>query len=41
MPHKDGPLYEPLVAILSLDGPAMLCFWDSLQVLLIHSLHRK
>ncbi len=31
MPHKDGPLYEPLVAILSVDGPAMLCFWDSLQ----------
>jgi alkylated DNA repair protein alkB family protein 6 len=26
-PHQDGPLYEPLVAILSLDGPALLQFW--------------
>jgi alkylated DNA repair protein alkB family protein 6 len=26
-PHQDGPLYKPLVAILSLDGPALLQFW--------------
>ncbi|KAG8468413.1 hypothetical protein KFE25_013496 [Diacronema lutheri] len=29
MPHQDGPLYEPLVAIVSLGGPAMLDFWES------------
>jgi len=26
-PHQDGPLYKPLVAILSLNGPALLQFW--------------
>ena len=26
-PHQDGPLYKPLVAIISLDGPALLQFW--------------
>lgn len=31
MPHQDGPLYQPLVAILSLGGPAMLQFWPSLD----------
>mmetsp|Transcript_30645 Transcript_30645/g.98630 ORF Transcript_30645/g.98630 Transcript_30645/m.98630 type:complete len:316 (-) Transcript_30645:26-973(-) len=30
-PHQDGPLYMPLVAILSLDGPALLQFWPSLH----------
>eukprot|EP00040_Diaphanoeca_grandis_P029057 m.169216 g.169216 ORF g.169216 m.169216 type:complete len:318 (-) comp31557_c0_seq1:186-1139(-) len=30
-PHQDGPLYEPMVAILSLSGPAMLQFWSSLD----------
>lgn len=29
-PHKDGPLYAPLVAIVSLNGPAMLQFWGRL-----------
>jgi len=28
-PHKDGPLYEPMVAILSLGSPARLDFWAS------------
>jgi len=31
MPHQDGPLYQPVVAILSLAGPAMLQFWSSLE----------
>lgn len=31
MPHSDGPLYEPLVAIVSVGGPAMLDFWESLE----------
>ena len=30
-PHQDGPLYHPVVAILSLAGPAMLQFWPSLR----------
>lgn len=29
-PHQDGPLYQPLVAILSLAGPCVLKFWSSL-----------
>jgi alkylated DNA repair protein alkB family protein 6 len=29
MPHQDGPLYSPLVAIVSLGGPAALDFWSS------------
>ncbi|KAJ1620580.1 hypothetical protein T492DRAFT_635081 [Pavlovales sp. CCMP2436] len=31
LPHSDGPLYDPLVAIISLGGPAALDFWESLQ----------
>lgn len=31
MPHQDGPLYRPLVAIVSLGGPAMLDFWESAE----------
>jgi len=30
-PHQDGPLYRPLVAILSLNGPALLQFWAPRQ----------
>jgi len=30
-PHQDGPLYLPIVAILSLDGPSLLQFWSSLR----------
>lgn len=31
MPHKDGPLFRPQVAILCLQGRSMLEFWDSLE----------
>jgi hypothetical protein len=27
MPHTDGPLYHPAVAILSLGAPAVIRFW--------------
>eukprot|EP00879_Flechtneria_rotunda_P025696 GHRR01027333.1.p1 GENE.GHRR01027333.1~~GHRR01027333.1.p1 ORF type:complete len:195 (+),score=33.59 GHRR01027333.1:761-1345(+) len=27
MPHQDGPLYQPVVCILSLGSPAVLRFW--------------
>lgn len=30
MPHKDGPLYHPRVAILSLNSTASLEFWKTL-----------
>lgn len=26
-PHQDGPLYHPVVLILSLGSPAVLRFW--------------
>jgi hypothetical protein len=26
-PHEDGPLYHPVVCILSLGSPAVLRFW--------------
>eukprot|EP00879_Flechtneria_rotunda_P027074 GHRR01028939.1.p2 GENE.GHRR01028939.1~~GHRR01028939.1.p2 ORF type:complete len:111 (+),score=17.63 GHRR01028939.1:1298-1630(+) len=26
-PHQDGPLYQPVVCILSLGSPAVLRFW--------------
>jgi hypothetical protein len=26
-PHQDGPLYHPVVCILSLGSPAVLRFW--------------
>ena len=28
---QDGPLYRPMVGILSLEGPAMLQFWRSVK----------
>jgi len=31
MPHKDGPLYYPRVAILSLSGPAKIEFRENLK----------
>ncbi|CAN0496491.1 unnamed protein product, partial [Discosporangium mesarthrocarpum] len=31
-PHKDGPLYDGRVAILSLGRPARLVLWGSLVV---------
>uniref|UniRef100_A0A7S1GBR1 Fe2OG dioxygenase domain-containing protein n=1 Tax=Bicosoecida sp. CB-2014 TaxID=1486930 RepID=A0A7S1GBR1_9STRA len=31
MPHKDGPLYHPVVAILSLRSSCCLDFWPSLE----------
>lgn len=30
-PHMDGPLYDPCVAIVTLDGPARLDFFSSLK----------
>jgi len=29
MPHKDGPVYTPLVAIVSLGSPTTLAFYQS------------
>ena len=29
MPHRDGPLYHPTVAILSLQSPIVFDFWAS------------
>eukprot|EP00743_Colponemidia_sp_Colp-15_P006275 GILK01006751.1.p2 GENE.GILK01006751.1~~GILK01006751.1.p2 ORF type:complete len:316 (-),score=19.71 GILK01006751.1:1189-2136(-) len=31
MPHTDGPLYVPFVAILSLQGDTMFQFWESVR----------
>jgi len=30
MPHQDGPLFAPIVAVLCLGSSSMLEFWDSL-----------
>eukprot|EP00299_Pterocystis_sp_00344_P019817 c979_g1_i1.p1 GENE.c979_g1_i1~~c979_g1_i1.p1 ORF type:complete len:326 (+),score=57.95 c979_g1_i1:55-978(+) len=32
MPHKDGPLYAPRVAIISLQATACLEFWESVEL---------